>query len=86
MGTQVEDRPADREFDFTSGITSDDEAMMRSYEAIVREATLDLTGRAVQQRLTRIEAEFKRIDEYKFQLGRLKSITKTAVLGAERTQ
>lgn len=76
------DKPVARDSNiFESFLTTLDEKAMKSYEASIKTETLDLTGRDVNLRLIRIDAEIKRITELQEQLIRLKRITKRALLG-----
>lgn len=73
--------PAKDDKVYESLLSIEDIAATQLYEERLRATTLDLTGREVQSRLARIEAEFARMAEVSDQLARLKRITKSALLG-----
>jgi hypothetical protein len=67
---------------FATALHPSDIDMMTHYNRVIKERTVDLTGGAIQERLARIDAEFKRMEEAKHHLGRLKAQTKAAIFGA----
>ena len=70
---------------FVSALNADDQVLMYRYERDIKAKTLDLTGREVNERLVRINKEFRRIEDLRNAMTRLKRITKAALLslGAE---
>lgn len=66
---------------FETAIDHKDQQAMRKYEAGIKGETMEMTGREVNMRLSRIDTEIKRLEEVKTHLVRLKRITKRALLG-----
>lgn len=74
------DEPAVDPLIFNSNLHPSDIVAMGKYEQILKGLTLEMTGALIQERLKRIDAEFKRVEELKIQLSRLKRMTKAAIL------
>ena len=73
-------KPAKDASEFVTVVDHSDIKAMQAYEQGIRNETLDMTGRQVHERLSRIEAELARIEAVKEHLIRLKRITKSAVM------
>lgn len=81
---EEQDIPAPRDGStFEVQTDHEDEKAMKSYRQAIIDDTLKMTGLQVRERLSRIDAEIKRIGELQAQLVRLKRITKAAVLSVQ---
>ena len=71
--------------DFVSVLHESDRYAMTQRDTFINEATLEMKGSEIQERLKRIDDEFARMATVSTALARLKSMTKSAVFaGTEK--